>query len=67
MFGVCFPSGGVACKPFVHFFNVPSCLCGLCYGVLSESELGCFPIVPMQFVFCFLEVVLVFQPSVAVF
>ena len=61
MFCVCFV------KPLFAFFNVPSCLCGLCYGVLSESEPECFPIVPMQFVFCFLEVVLVFQPSTAAF
>ena len=31
-------------KPF--FFNVPSCLCGLCYSILSEGELKHFPIIP---------------------
>ena len=34
---------------------------------LSKGELKCLPIVQKQFVFCFLEVVLMFQPSVAVF
>ena len=54
-------------KPLFAFFNVSLCLCGLCDGVLSEGELKCFPAVQMQFMFCFLEVVLVFQPSAAVF
>ena len=54
-------------KPLLAFFNVPLCLCGLCYSVLSEGELKCFLIVQKQFVLCFLEVVLVFQPSVAMF
>ena len=68
VFGVCFPSGGVACKAFVcFFFNTPLYLCGLRLVCLSEGELKCLPIVQMQFVFCFLEVVLMFQPSVAVF
>ena len=35
--------------------------------ILSEGELKHFPIEQMQFVFCFLEVVLVFQLSVAMF
>ena len=61
-----FPSGGVACKAFVLLFNVSLCLCGLRLVCLSEGELKCFPIEQMQFVFCFLEVVLVFQLSVAV-
>ena len=65
MFGVCLPSGGVACKAFVCFFNVPLCLCGLCLVCLSEGGLECLPIVQKQFVFCFLEVVLMFQPSAA--
>ena len=63
VFGVCFPCG-VACKAF---FNVPLCLCGLCLSVLSEGGLECLPIVQKQFVFCFLVVVLMFQPSVAMF
>ena len=67
MFGVCFPSGGVACKAFVCFFNVSLCLCGLHLVCLPEGELECFLIVPMQFMLCFLEVVLMFQPSVAIF
>ena len=67
VFGVCLPSGGVACKAFVCFFNVSLCLCGLHLVCLSEGELECFLIVPMQFVLCFLEVVLMFQPSVAMF
>ena len=46
VFGVCLPSGGVACKAFVCFFNVPLCLCRLCYSVLPEGELKCFPVVP---------------------
>ena len=55
-------------KPlFAWTFNVSLCLCELCLVSLSEDELKCFPIDPMQFVFCFLEVVLMFQPSVAVF
>ena len=62
-----FPSGGVACKAFVLLFNVSLCLCGLRLVCLSEGELKHFPIEQMQFVFCFLEVVLVFQPSVAMF
>ena len=40
---------------------------GCALFVLSEGELKCLPIEQMQFVLCFLEVVLVFQPSVAVF
>ena len=32
-----------------------------------KGELECLPIVQKQFVFCFLEVVLVFQSSVAMF
>ena len=32
-----------------------------------KGELECLPIVQKQFVFCFLEVVLMFQPSVAMF
>ena len=62
-----FPSGGVACKAFVLLFNVSLCLCGLRLVCLSEGELKHFPIEQMQFVFCFLEVVLVFQLSVAMF
>ena len=52
-------------KPLFAFFNVPLCLCGLCLVCLSEDELECLPIVQMQFVLCFLEVVLMFQSSVA--
>ena len=62
-----FPSGGVACKAFVLLFNVSLCLCGLRLVCLSEGELKHFPIEQMQFVFCFLEVVLVFQLGTAVF
>ena len=65
MFDVCLPSGGVACKAFVCFFIVSLCLCGLRLVCLSEGELKCFPIVQNKFVLCFLVVVLVFQPSVA--
>ena len=34
-------------KPlFAWTFNVPLCLCGLCYSALPEGELKCLPIVP---------------------
>ena len=67
VFAVCFPSDGVVCKAFVCSFLMYLYTCVDCaLFVLSEGELKCLPIVQMQFVFCFLEVVFVFQPSVAV-
>ena len=67
MFGVCLPSGGVVCKAFVCFLMFLYACVGCALFVLYEGGLECLPIVQMQFVFWFLEVVLMFQPSVAVF
>ena len=65
VFGVCLPSGGVACKAFFLMFlhACVGCAIALCLKVnWSACQLS-----QMQFVFCFLEVVLVFQSSVAMF
>ena len=68
MFGVCLPSGGVVCKAFVCFLMFLYACVGCALFVLYEGGLECLPIVhKCNFVLCFLEVVLMFQPSVAVF
>ena len=54
-------------KPLFCFLTFLYACVDCALFVLSKGELKCFPIVPMQFVLCFLEVVLVFQPSVAMF
>ena len=68
VFGVCFPFWWCCVLSlFCLGFNIILSLDGLHLVYLSEGELKHFPIEQMQFVFCFLEVVLMFQPSVAMF
>ena len=54
-------------KPLFAFLMFLYACAGCALFALPEGELECLPIVQMQFVLCFLEVVLMFQPSVAMF
>ena len=62
-----FPLVVLRVKPLFAFLMFLYACVSCALFVLSNDKLKCFPIVQMQFVFCFLEVVLVFQPSVAMF